>query len=282
MVTKLLEDGLIVVGEDAGRAGGHVDEPRHPVPDVDRDRERRDDPLGPGDRHVVRAEPGILGVVVGPVGPPGQEHLAGDAFPRLEAVDPLLRGPGTREIADRGGLRPGLPERDVGHVASAQVLGPVGHPLEDVVEVQGDVDPPGQLGDDLRLAPASLGRLLRALLRGDVHHDPAQLPRPSVSVRDHTHDVTEPDDAAVRRERAVLEVVAPDLGGRHPAKVHRALTVVRVEVVDPGIRLRKPLFDRVAQDRLGLTAHEGELPGRRIGLPDDGVEPVHEVAEAPA
>jgi hypothetical protein len=83
-------------------------------------------------------------------------------------------------------------------------------------------------------------RLLRLLLRGDVHHQPAKVSRATLSIFDHTHDVPEPDDAAISRHGPVLEVVIAAFQGAVSTEGHGLLAVVRMNMVDPEIRLSQP------------------------------------------
>src|SRR5919108_4809723 len=53
-----------------------------------------------------------------------------------------------------------------------------------------------------------------------------------------------------------------------------------MHVAHPKIWPRQPVFDGIPQNFCGPLADECELPGMGIRLPDDGVEPLHNVVKA--
>ncbi len=123
---------------------------------------------------------------------------------------------------------------------------------------------------------AVLKILFGTFLLGDVDHHPAQLHRAAI-LAEHGDDVAEPNDSAVRRDHAVLELVRLALGSGICTVRNRPRPVVRVHVVLPEGRLLEPASDGVTEQPLRLLADERELHGRWVRFPDDAVDRVHQV-----
>src|SRR4029453_10635682 len=109
--------------------------------------------------------------------------------------------------------------------------------------------------------PALLSPLLCSLALGDVDHHATQ-PSWAVAFEHHGYQVTQPHHTAVGGHHAVLEIVVPLATCRLLEEWHRPLAIFRVKVILPERRVGEPASHRVAQDALGLVAHERELKGR--------------------
>ena len=113
----------------------------------------------------------------------------------------------------------------------------------------------------------------------DVDHDPPQLRGASV-VHHHRHEVVQPYDASVRRDHPVFEIVVAVLARCPFAERHRPLAIMWVKVVLPECRLGEPALHRIAEDALGLVAHERELKGGGVRFPHDALDRVDQVPKA--
>ena len=60
----------------------------------------------------------------------------------------------------------------------------------------------------------------------------------------------------------------------------RVLPVLRHDPVEPEAGLGQPPLRGLAEELLGAPADEREVAGRRVGLPDDQVDPLHQVVVA--
>ena len=122
--------------------------------------------------------------------------------------------------------------------------------------------------------------LFRALALGDVDHDAAQAACAAFLQHDG-HQVSHPDDVSVCRNHAVLEVMVAFVGDGCFPEPDRRFPIVWMEMVGPERRFGKPALHRVAEDALCLFAHEGEPEARHIRFPDDSLDRIHQIAEAP-
>ena len=125
---------------------------------------------------------------------------------------------------------------------------------------------------------ARLALLIRPFPLRDVDQH-AMEPGGAVTFQHHGHLVSQPHHTAVGGDHAVLEVVSPLLG-RFFTEPHHRLAIVRVEVILPECRVGDPAFHRIAEDALGLVAHERELKGRGVCFPDDPVDRIDQVPES--
>ena len=123
--------------------------------------------------------------------------------------------------------------------------------------------------------------VLRAPALGDVEHEAEQMARPAGLVVRDADAVVQPDDVAGQRQRPILELVvaAAAVGERLPLRGH-APAVIRMHGGDPELRVGEPALDGIAEDALGLLAHEGELQRVDVGLPEDGSDALDDVAIA--
>src|SRR5262249_25961290 len=97
---------------------------------------------------------------------------------------------------------------------------------------------------------------------------------------DHTNAVANPDDAALRRADAVLELVVVPARSRL-AEVHLGeLTVLGVNELAPEVILADPTLDRIAELLLGASADEAEATAVDVRLPDDRVDLAEDLLEA--
>jgi hypothetical protein len=122
--------------------------------------------------------------------------------------------------------------------------------------------------------------LVGALELGQVDGEAPELGRVPRQVGHDVNDVAQPDDVTRGRQRAILELVVLAAGERRATRGHDLGPVLRVDALAEEVRLVEPAVGREAEDRLGALAHEGEAKGRRIGLPHDGVESLHQILES--
>jgi hypothetical protein len=120
----------------------------------------------------------------------------------------------------------------------------------------------------------------QALALGDVDHETAEALGGAGVVDDRLHDVGDPHEAAIGGGHPVLQP-ALAAGDRMLAEGgDGGLAVVGVDEACPRRGVAQPVPRRMAEQALRAVADEGQRQGRGIGLPHDGVEPVHQTGEA--
>ncbi len=112
-------------------------------------------------------------------------------------------------------------------------------------------------------------------VRGNVHHDAAEFDG-LVALRDHADNVSQPDGSPVGGDDAIFKVVAALFPGGANAELQGPIVIVGVEVVRPEIR-HEPLMQGIAQQALGLLAHEREAERSGIGFPYNTINAGHQL-----
>jgi hypothetical protein len=137
----------------------------------------------------------------------------------------------------------------------------------------------GHAGQVREQLPLLLSLQLSLLALGEVdHHGSQQAPSIRSGGQDPYH-VVHPHDTAVGGEHPVLQDVIAAIGRRLQAQLHGPVAIVGMNVIDPEARVGVPLLSRVAQDRLRASIDEDDLERLGVGVEDDGVERVDEVAK---
>ena len=121
-------------------------------------------------------------------------------------------------------------------------------------------------------------RLLGSLAFCDVDHHPAK-PGRLVALDHDGHQVAQPNDLTVCGDHAVFKVVIPFFRDRRGTRINSPLAIDGIDVILPERRLAQPALDRVTEDALGLLAYEQEFERHCIGLPDDPIDGVDQIAE---
>ena len=162
------EDRLVAVGERARRPVVDVDEALDPLAHPDGRHQHGDAALGADHVGVVGMQPGVVEHAARARGPAGRQHLAGEALAPAQKHMVVVCDTRAHRVAEHHPLTAGVPQRDAGEVGAAQVLGGGGHATQHRVEVERGIDGPGQLGEQLGLAPAPLGlRVEPRVVQGD-------------------------------------------------------------------------------------------------------------------
>src|SRR5271157_1873143 len=135
----------------------------------------------------------------------------------------------------------------------------------------------GRVGDEAQ--QVRLGQrqgLLDALELADVEdHAPAADGPPTRG--DHPDRVSHPDDAVVLRDQAVLELVVLPDRGESLAHSQDTIMVLRVEPLRKELRPLEPSLDGKPEESLSRLAHEPELEGVGITLPDHAIETTQQI-----
>jgi hypothetical protein len=113
------------------------------------------------------------------------------------------------------------------------------------------------------------------LALGDVEHDAAQGRGPTALDYDGA-DVVQPDGPVVGRDDAVLELVRAVFGDRPAPCRGNLLAILRMEVIDPEVRILGPGLEGVAEKALRLPADEADLQRLGLALPDDPADAVEQ------
>ncbi len=152
------------------------------------------------------------------------------------------------------------------------------HVAHHLLEIVRSLDCEVHAIEALAAPPSELALFLRPLALGDIDHDATQAGR-AVALDHQGHQVAKPHDAPVGREHPIFEIVATFLNRGLLTQPHRQLAVVRMNVVPPERRFAQPTFRRVAEDALGLLAHERERERLGVRFPHDAADRIHQVAE---
>ena len=110
--------------------------------------------------------------------------------------------------------------------------------------------------------------LFQLLVVGDVDHHPAELAYLAAIISHHADNILEPDRLAIRRCRPVSEAVIPSLRNGFAAPLDDVFAILRMDVLDPEIRLLQPLFHGEAQNGLHLVAHKSYLEAGHVHFPN--------------
>src|SRR6266850_683335 len=160
----------------------------------------------------------------------------------------------------------------------------VGHQDDSFVEQLDDwrvrQGPLAEFGDGCLLACPRLEFFLHLLLRRDVDHYTPQLPYWTLGIAYRVHDILQPDDPPVGSQSPVLERMIQAFPGAFYTVSNAPLAILRMDVAYPEVRLRQPVLDRVPKNICGPLADKCELPGLGIRLPDDRMQPLHDIVKA--
>ena len=131
---------------------------------------------------------------------------------------------------------------------------------------------PVELAKAVVLAP-SLAKQLVAVLLGrlggrDVDREALGVPRLSRRVADDRIAVAQPDDPAVARHEAVLQLERLAALASSALSFAHALSICRMKMVGEEVRECPPLVDRVPEDLVDLRADVGSRPVRARGRVD--------------
>ena len=121
--------------------------------------------------------------------------------------------------------------------------------------------------------------LLQLLVLGNVHHHAAELADLAAFISHHADDILEPDRLAVRGDRPVAEAVISPLRNRFAAPLDDVFAILRMDVLNPEIRLLQPPFHGEAQNGFHLVAHESYFQAGHFHFPDAGIQILNEIAE---
>src|SRR5262245_57841685 len=116
---------------------------------------------------------------------------------------------------------------------------------------------PGRIEDVAIPLLALTQRNLRLPALRDIDHDPAQAGGPA-SFHHHGHHVSQPYDAAVGGDHAILEIVKALVIDRAGGKRRNPFRIIRVEVFGPDGRIGQPTFHWIAEHTLCLLADKRE------------------------
>ena len=216
------QDGLVALAERARAAVVDVDQALDALAHPDRCDHHRLAALGADHRRVVGMQAAIVEDVGGAHRAAGRQHLTAEALARLQQHVLVAADPGADRVAVRHALAAVVPQRDPREVGAAQVLGGRRHLLEHRVEVEGGVDGPRQLGQQLGLATPGFGLGVQArIVEGDGSVIGERLGQPHL----------------VRRERAA-QAVAEGEGADRPALEAQRQRQDRpvLGLLDPGAR----------------------------------------------
>src|SRR5687767_2015177 len=99
--------------------------------------------------------------------------------------------------------------------------------------------------------------LTLTFLLGDVDHDASESDW-APFIDKHADNVPNPDCSSIRRKHPVFKI----MGHAHLRLLstirYGPLTVLGMYMIGPKRRIVEPLLNRIAEDTLGLNAHEGE------------------------
>ena len=300
------QDGLVALAERARAAVVDVDQALDALAHPDRCDHHRLAALGADHRRVVGMQAAIVEDVGGAHRAAGRQHLTAEALARLQQHVLVAADPGADRVAVRHALAAVVPQRDPREVGAAQVLGGRRHLLEHRVEVEGGVDGPRQLGQQLGLATPGFGLGVQArIVEGDGSVIGERLGQPHLVRRERAAQAVAEGEGAdrpaleaqrQRQDRPVLGLLDPGARGlgeddvrigqhvvaRHrPAPAHGGADHAGVARHDPA-DLERPHVARYRQadeiaglrlDAVHGRRHRAQQTARQLGQPlGDGVD----------